>query len=104
MPFVYIVPVKSGLGNQTLVGVAINMLSVDLGISAVIGTKIYNSNNNVCFTEEIPLIGQAYTDWGNDDAYITNYVLNYYNFTALPVETTAQPTIEATVGAEQPSQ
>lgn len=84
MPFVYISPVQSGLGNQTLIGVGISIVSVTLGISAVIGTKIYNSNRTICFAEEIPLTGQAYSDWGNNDDYIINYVLNYYNFTQIP--------------------
>lgn len=84
MTFIYIEPVQSGLKNQTLYAVAISVTNVVLDTNATIRTQIYNNNKAICFTEEILLTGQAYTDWGNNDEYIINYVLNYYGFTKLP--------------------
>lgn len=106
MPRVNIVPVASGFNNRTLVAVNIYVASLELNVSVNLGVNIYDDQGNVCFREQLVLSGEAYTNWGNDDQYIVDYVLNHYNLTPLPevpvepVEPTVEPvepTVEPTV-------
>jgi len=49
--------------------------------SAIIVVYFYNLTGSIIRVENLNLMGEDYSNWGSDDTYIQNYVLNKLNLT-----------------------
>lgn len=57
-------------------GFIINQINVTPFTSAVIVLSLYDASNNLITTKSINLTGTDYTNWGNNDQYLINYIEN----------------------------
>jgi hypothetical protein len=58
--------------------------SIVLFTKAVLTVDFYNSDGRIVKRERLELAGDDYSNWGNSDDYIINYVTNYYGLTPAP--------------------
>lgn len=59
--------------SKTLDRVYINSVSVNLGTSAIIGVSVFGEE--VGYSKQLIMSGEAYTQWGDNDTYLENWVL-----------------------------
>lgn len=52
-----------------------------LGISVDLIVSVFNTDKKFISTVLLPLEGEDYLLWGNDDNYLVNYICNKMNFT-----------------------
>ena len=57
-------------------GFIINQVNLTPFTSAVIITSLYDCPNNLITVTSINLTGSDYTNWGNNDQYLINYIEN----------------------------
>jgi len=62
--------------------IRISVSGLVLGVSAVITTNFYDSEDNLRRQEIAVLDGQDYLDWTTDE-YVTQWVCNKYNLTPI---------------------
>lgn len=66
----------------TPVGVKVNIRMPDFELGATSGIAIaviFNSEDNVVKSEKVLIPPEVYSQWGQDDNFITNYVLEQMN-------------------------
>jgi hypothetical protein len=73
----------------------INSVSINLNQSAVIAISLYSDNTLVMFKNFV-MSGDDYLSWGNDDNYLTNWVVQQLGATILPDTTIPDTTIPDT--------
>jgi hypothetical protein len=72
--------------------ISIRVLYIELFKSVTVGAMLMSKN--ICVdNKHFTISGDDYKKWGNDDNYITNYVLDALNATRAP-EPTPEPTPE----------
>ena len=59
----------------------ITIINIDFGNSATFNAVLFDINGALIVCNQVTLSGADYTAWGNDDAYVTNYILNLYGLT-----------------------
>ena len=62
--------------TKSVSGFIINQVNLTPFTSAVIVTSLYDNSNNFITTTSINLTGTDYTNWGNNDQYLINYIEN----------------------------
>ena len=62
--------------TKTVNGFVINQVNLTPFTSSVIVISLYDSSNNFITTTSINLTGADYTNWGNNDQYLINYIEN----------------------------
>lgn len=70
---------KQVITTQTIKSVQIDSVEVKLNESATFVVRLLNENSNLISVEVIKMTGADYENWGSDDNYVTNYILNYLN-------------------------
>jgi hypothetical protein len=65
----------------TIYSFTLDRIEVDLFNSARIRVNLMDQNNNRIDCTFVTLEGEDYTNWGNSDDYIINYVANKLGFT-----------------------
>jgi hypothetical protein len=73
--------------SQQINSISVAIDELILFTSAVIRVTSYDAVGNRIKFDRIPLTGQDYTDWANNDQYIYNYVYSKLNLTPLPTTT-----------------
>jgi hypothetical protein len=71
--------------TKTVGSVQISIISIDFGNSATFNAVLFDTTGSLIVCNQIMLSGADYTAWGNDDNYVTNYILNLYGL--LPATT-----------------
>ena len=71
---------------------SINILRVQIFEFVIISVEFYDENKVSLERVDLKLDGNDYTNWGNDDAYLVNYVATKYGMQ-----------LKANVATEQPS-
>jgi len=61
-------------------GMTVVLASLNLNTSATFNVELLN-DKNVTIRKVITLSGDDYTNWGNDDSYITNYAAKNIGYT-----------------------
>lgn len=69
--------------TQTINNVKIQVMNIKLYTSVSVIASMF-SDKNLVDTKIFNLEGTDYTNWGNDDDYIINYVLTQLGLTKLP--------------------
>jgi len=59
---------------KTVTSFSVNVNNIVLFQSATLNVRLFDENNNYISTQLINISGEDYTNWGNDDTYIANYV------------------------------
>jgi len=70
--------------KKTITSFKVNIFNVQMFISANLGITFFDINNNLVKAENITISGADYTNWGNNDDYIINYVATHYGFVIIP--------------------
>jgi hypothetical protein len=60
--------------------IILDNISIIPNVSAKITVSLYNDGIHLC-NEEVLMEGEAYNNWGSDDTYLENFILNYYGMT-----------------------
>ena len=63
--------------------VYIAVLSIKLGESCEVLGRLITDDNEILKQEVFTLEGEAYSNWGSDDTYITNYVCEKMGITII---------------------
>jgi hypothetical protein len=66
--------------TKTITSFRVSIDTIILFTSANIVVDFYDNNNILIDRKRLTISGDDYTNWGNSDEYIINYVANYYNF------------------------
>jgi hypothetical protein len=61
-----------------------NVTSIELFTSAIISVNLYNADPNLIKTVNLPLVGDDYQNWANNDQYIIDYVAAQLGFVLAP--------------------
>lgn len=69
--------VKTETTTETITSIQISVCDIVLGVSAKIITQYFNNGRGIYLTQDT-LTGDDYTNWGNDDNYIINFVCQKY--------------------------
>jgi len=67
--------------TKTAVRFSLDISQMTLNESAIFRVSLYDSNDSCFGNKYVTLEGQVYTDWGNDDTYVINYVALVLGFT-----------------------
>jgi len=59
---------------KTVTSFSVIVNNIVLFQSATLNVRLFDENNNYISTQLINISGDDYTNWGNDDTYIANYV------------------------------
>uniref|UniRef100_A0A6C0HCN3 Uncharacterized protein n=1 Tax=viral metagenome TaxID=1070528 RepID=A0A6C0HCN3_9ZZZZ len=70
--------------TKTITSFRVSIDTIILFTSANIVVDFYDNNNILIDRKRLTISGDDYTNWGNSDEYIINYVANYYNFIIIP--------------------
>ena len=70
--------------TKTAVRFSLDISRMTLNESAIFRVSLYDSNDSCFGNKYVTLEGQAYSDWGNDDTYVINYIAAELGFTLLP--------------------
>jgi hypothetical protein len=79
---------------------SINILRVQIFEFVIISVEFYDENKVSIERTDLKLEGDDYTNWGNDDAYLVNYVATKYGMqlkAIVPSEAEVPPASEAPV-------
>ena len=60
--------------TKTINGFLINQVTITPFTEANVVASLYDASNNLITTKSIVLTGTDYTNWGNNDQYIINYI------------------------------
>ena len=60
--------------TKTINGFIMNQVNVTPFTSAVVVISLYDSSNNFVQSTTINLTGSDYTNWGNNDQYLINFI------------------------------
>lgn len=66
---------------QTIVRFSLDITELLLHQSATFRVSLYNVNDKLVDTKFVTLEGDDYTNWGNDDEYILQFLANKLGFT-----------------------
>lgn len=75
----------------TIYSFTLDRIEVDLFNSARIRVNLMDQNNNRIDCTFVTLTGDDYSNWGNSDDYIINYVANKLGFTIQNVSASSDP-------------
>lgn len=78
-----IVPVDKTT-TQTIVRFALDITELLLNQSATFRVLCYSANDKLVETKFVTLEGDDYTNWGNDDEYVIEFVANELGFVIVP--------------------
>ena len=70
--------------TNVITNVIISVDFVVLFTKALFTVDFYNSDGKLVKRERVEIAGDDYSNWGNSDDYIINYVTNYYGLTPAP--------------------
>jgi hypothetical protein len=62
----------------------VNVTNVQLFVSANISVNLYTADPRLIQTVDLPLVGEDYENWANDDQYIIDYVAEKLGFVIAP--------------------
>jgi hypothetical protein len=62
----------------------VNVTNVQLFVSANISVNLYSADPRLINTVDLPLVGEDYENWANDDQYIIDYVAEKLGFVIAP--------------------
>jgi len=65
---------------KVIYGFDVEVNGVVLNTSARLSVRLYDKNNTIVNVQTMELIGEDYTNWGNDDNYVINYVVQKLGF------------------------
>lgn len=82
---------KDVTNTRTISYITIEVTNVVLFTSATIYVKSYDSSKGFIQLDILNLVGDDYTNWSNNDDYITNYVYTALNLIPLPTVETQPP-------------
>jgi len=91
---------KDVTNTRTISYITIEVTNVVLFTSATIYVKSYDSSKGFIQLDILNLVGEEYTNWSNDDDYITNYVYAALNLTPLPTGGSGHPSIAVVESVE----
>jgi len=74
-----IVPVDKTT-TQTIVRFAMDIIELVLNTSATFRVLCYDIKDKLVDTQFVTLEGDDYTNWGNEDEYVVQYVANQLGF------------------------
>ena len=78
-----IVPVDKTT-TKTVVRFAMDIIELIVNTSATFRVISYDLDGASIETQFVVLEGDAYSDWGNNDEYVVQYVANQLGFTLVP--------------------
>ena len=78
-----IVPVDKTT-TKTVVRFALDIIELILNTSATFRVITYDIDGASIETQFVVLDGTAYSNWGNNDEYVVQYVANQLGFTLVP--------------------
>jgi len=78
-----IVPVDKTT-TKTVVRFALDIIELILNTSATFRVITYDIDGASIETQFVVLDGTAYSNWGNNDEYVVQYVANKLGFTLVP--------------------
>ena len=78
-----IVPVNKTT-TKTVVRFAMDIIELILNTSATFRVITYDIDGASIETQFVVLEGTAYSNWGNNDEYVIQYVANQLGFTLVP--------------------
>jgi|688.fasta_scaffold606456_2 hypothetical protein len=67
--------------TQTIVRFSLDIIELLLNQSATFRVSLYNANDKVIDTKFVTVEGTDYSNWGNDDEYIVQFVASQLEFT-----------------------
>jgi hypothetical protein len=65
---------------KVIYGFDVEVNTVILNTSARLSVRLYDQNKTIVNVQTMELTGQDYTNWGNDDNYVINYVAQKLGF------------------------
>ena len=60
--------------TKTISGFLINQVTITPFTEANVVTSLYDASNNLIATRSIVLTGSDYTNWGNNDTYLIDFI------------------------------
>lgn len=69
-----------------ITSITIQVSSIIFNKSALLLVSLYDENDKYISTVNIDLAGDDYANWGNDDAYLLQYVSNKLNIVPISPE------------------
>jgi hypothetical protein len=75
----FIEPVDKTI-TQTIVRFSLDIIELILNTSATFRVLCYDVNNKLIETKFVSLEGTDYTNWGNDDEYVVQFVSSQLGF------------------------
>lgn len=69
-----------------ITSITIQVSSIVFNLSALLLVSLYDENDKYISTVNMELTGDDYTNWGNNDDYLLQYVSQKLNITPLPQE------------------
>jgi hypothetical protein len=75
----YIEPVDKTI-TQTIVRFSLDIIELILNTSATFRVLCYDANNKLIDSKFVSLEGTDYSNWGNDDQYIVQFVSSQLGF------------------------
>lgn len=69
-----------------ITSITIQVSSIIFNLSALLLVSLYDENDKYISTVNMELTGDDYTNWGNNDDYLLQYVSQKLNITPLPQE------------------
>jgi hypothetical protein len=76
---------KEIVTTQTVTSIEILEGTIELNSSVKFPVKLLGSNGETINIEFVTIIGEEYVNWGTDDEYIKNLILNKLGLTYSPV-------------------
>jgi len=67
--------------TQTIVRFSLDIIELLLNQSATFRVSLYNANDKVVDTKFVTLDGMNYTNWGNHDEYVVQFIAIELGFT-----------------------
>lgn len=65
---------------KVIYGFDVEVNTVVLNTSARLSVRLYDQNNTIVNVQTMELTGEDYSNWGTDDNYIINYVVQKLGF------------------------
>lgn len=78
---------------NTITKITIQITNIIINKSVVLLVSFYDDKDKYISTLNLNLEGEDYSNWGNDDNYLINYVSNKLNIQPIP-EPEPEPLIE----------
>jgi len=77
----------------------ISVIGVQLNSSATIGVRFFSGSGSCVSYKELVCEGEDYSNWGNDDEYLVNFVCGKLGVVIIPpapaiVEPVVEPVVE----------